>query len=155
MGGCSAIARSFCVCHILSISGNIVESAEHCMKYVVWFDIYWLDYYSILSWVLGWLECAWFFWFFNIMVPRSKVGACNIVSLAVDCWDFFSCVIIKDRNSPCVPGKIQRSSASLLQLFRVIYGTSVSLGSNAVKLHVWKDENTLKFKYVINFFWAS
>ena len=66
--------------------------------------------------------------------------------------DFSLCAIIKDRNPL---KKIQRSSAPLLQLFRVLHATSVSLGSNAVKLQVWKDENALKFKYVINFFWAS
>jgi len=50
--------------------------------------------------------------------------------------DFSLCALIKDRNSLCAPEKIQRSSAPLLQLFRVIHATSVSLGSNAVKLQV-------------------
>ena len=50
--------------------------------------------------------------------------------------DFSLCAIIKDRNSLCASGKIQRSSASLLQLFRVLHATSVSLGFNAVKLQV-------------------
>ena len=50
--------------------------------------------------------------------------------------DFSQCAIIKDRNPLCVPEKIQRSSTPLLQLFRVIHATSVSLGSNAVKLQV-------------------
>jgi hypothetical protein len=44
MGGRSATARSFlCMpqaAYIYIHSGNVVESAEHCMKYVVWFDIY-------------------------------------------------------------------------------------------------------------------
>jgi len=66
--------------------------------------------------------------------------------------DFSLCAIIKYRNPLCASEKIQRSSAPLLQLFRVLHTTSVSLGSNAVKLQVWKDENALKFKYVINFF---
>ena len=66
--------------------------------------------------------------------------------------DFSLCAIIKDRNPLYVSEKIQRSSAPLLQLFRVLHATSVSLGSNAVKPQVWKDENALKFKYVINFF---
>ena len=50
--------------------------------------------------------------------------------------DFSLCALIKDRNSLCAPEKIQRSSAPLLQLFRVIHATSVSLSSNAVKLQV-------------------
>jgi len=62
------------------------------------------------------------------------------------------CGIKKDRNALWAPGKVQRSSASLLQLFCVLHATVVSLGSNAVKLQVWKVENTLKSKYVINFF---
>ena len=62
------------------------------------------------------------------------------------------CAIIKDYNALRVSGKVQRSSASLLQLFRVLHATSVSLGSNVVKLQVWKDKNILKSKYVINFF---
>ena len=65
------------------------------------------------------------------------------------------CAIKKDRNALCVPGKVQRSLASLLQLFCALHATAVSLGSNAVKLQVWKVENTLKSKYVINFFWVS
>ena len=39
--------------------------------------------------------------------------------------------------------------------FYAPYAIAVSLGSNAVKLQMWKDKNTLKSKYVINFFWAS
>jgi len=50
--------------------------------------------------------------------------------------DFSLCAIIKYCNSLCALEKIQRSSAPLLQLFRVIHATSVSLGSNAVKLQV-------------------
>ena len=46
------------------------------------------------------------------------------------------CAIKKDRNALCVPGKVQRSSALRLQLFRVLHATSVSLGSNAVKRQV-------------------
>ena len=61
------------------------------------------------------------------------------------------CAIIKDRNSLCASEKIQRSSAPLLQLFQVLHATSVTSGSNAVKQQVWKDENALKFKYIINF----
>ena len=48
--------------------------------------------------------------------------------------DFSLCAIIKDRNPLCAYEKIQRSSAPLLQFFRVLHATSISLGSNAVKL---------------------
>jgi len=46
------------------------------------------------------------------------------------------CAIKKDRNALCVSEKVQRSSEPLLQLFCVIHATTVSLGSNAVKLQV-------------------
>jgi len=49
---------------------------------------------------------------------------------------FLPCAIKKDRNVLCVSEKVQRSSALLLQLFCALYATAVSLGSNAVKLHV-------------------
>ena len=64
----------------------------------------------------------------------------------------FLCDIKKNCNVMYVIGKVQRSSAPLLQLFCALYATAVSLGSNAVKLQVWKVKNTLKSKYVINFF---
>ena len=65
------------------------------------------------------------------------------------------CAIKKDRNALCAPRKVQRFSASLFQLFCALLATAVSLDSNAVKLQMWKDENTLKSKYVIIIFWAS
>ena len=49
-------------------------------------------------------------------------------------WGNSLCVIKKDRNALYVPGKVQRSSALLLQLFCALHATVVSLGSNAVKL---------------------
>ena len=55
---------------------------------------------------------------------------------ALKAGHFSLCAIIKDCNPLCASRKIQRSSAPLLQLFRVIHATSVSLGSNAVKLQV-------------------
>ena len=61
------------------------------------------------------------------------------------------CAIKKYRNALCVPEKVQRSLASLFQLFCALNATAVSLDSNVVKLQVWKVENTLKSKYVINF----
>ena len=71
-------------------------------------------------------------------------------------YETIPCVPLKKITMPCVPPeKVQRSSAPLLQLFRALHATSVSLDSNAVKLQVWKDENALKCKYAINFFWAS
>ena len=82
----------------------------------------------------------------------NNIYVWNIGMFQTKIWDFSLCAIIKDLNPLCAPEKIQRSSAPLLQLFRVLHATSVSSGSNAVKLHVWKDENALKFKYVINFF---
>ena len=42
----------------------------------------------------------------------------------------------KDRNALCISGKVQWSSAPLLQLFRIIHSTSVSLSSNVIKLQV-------------------
>ena len=42
--------------------------------------------------------------------------------------------IKKDRNVLYVLEKVQRSSASLFQLFCALHATVVSLGSNAVKL---------------------
>ena len=50
--------------------------------------------------------------------------------------DFSIRAIIKYRNSLCVSKKIQWFSISLLQFFCVLHATSVSLGSNAVKLQV-------------------
>ena len=67
-------------------------------------------------------------------------------------WGNSLCAIKKDSNALWAPGKIQRSSLSLLQLFCALHATAVSLDSNAVKLQVWKVKNTLKCKYVINFF---
>ena len=43
----------------------------------------------------------------------------------------FLCAIKKDRNVLYVSKKVQRSSASLLQLFCAINAIAVSLGSNA------------------------
>ena len=63
-----------------------------------------------------------------------------------------SCAIKKYCNTLYVSEKVQRSSAPLLQLFCALHATAVSLASNAVKLRVGKVENTLKPKYVINFF---
>ena len=60
--------------------------------------------------------------------------------------------IKKDRNSLWATRKVQRSSAPLLQLFFALHATAVRLGSNGVKLQVWKVKNTFKSKYVINFF---
>jgi len=51
-------------------------------------------------------------------------------------WGDSLCAIKKDRNAWCVPEKVQRSSALLLQLFCALHATAVSLGSNAVKLLV-------------------
>ena len=62
------------------------------------------------------------------------------------------CAIKKDRNALCAPEKVQRSSVSLLQLFFALHATAIKLGPNDVKLQVWKVENTLKSKYIINFF---
>ena len=68
------------------------------------------------------------------LLDRAREGAAGTPHFVFG--DFSLCALIKDRNSLCVPEKIQRSSAPLLQLFRVIHATSVSLGSNAVKLQV-------------------
>ena len=74
------------------------------------------------------------------VAKRKKKETCNSSLLK---WekpeenkDFFMCAIIKYRNPLCTPEKIQQSSAPLLQLFRVLHATSVSSGSNAVKLQV-------------------
>ena len=94
------------------------------------------------------ISLIWSF-FYMCLILMQRVKSCGRLIYS---GDFSLCAIIKDRNPLCASGKIQRSSAPLLQLFRVLHATSVSSGSNAIKLQVWKDENALKFKYVINFF---
>jgi len=72
-----------------------------------------------------------------MMAVRRIVICLYFYSLVLKkCGDFSLCTIIKDRNTLCALEKIQRSSASLLQLFCVLHATSVSLGSNTVKLQV-------------------
>ena len=66
--------------------------------------------------------------------------------------DFSLCAIIKDRNPLCAPGKIQRSSAPLLQLFRVLHATSVSSGSNAVNCRCEKTKMPLSSNMLLIFF---
>ena len=66
--------------------------------------------------------------------------------------DISLCAITKDRDALWAPRKVQWSSAPLLQFFCALHATTISLGSNAVKLKVWKVKNTLKSKYVIIFF---
>ena len=64
-----------------------------------------------------------------------------------------SCVSLKKITMPCVPlEKFSGLQRHNFNFFCVLHATSVSLGSNTVKLQVGKDENTLKSKYVINFF---
>ena len=108
----------------------------------------WMQYTSV--------SCCWLSFQKERKKNKSYLDLQSISLMSTLLWlvfrDFSLCALIKDRNPLCVPGKIQRSSAPLLQLFRVLHATSVSSGSNAVKLQVWKDENALKFKYVINFF---
>ena len=67
-------------------------------------------------------------------------------------WRNFWWAIKNDRNALCAPEKVQRFSTPLFQLFCALHATAVSLGSNAVKLQVWKVKNTLMSKYVINLF---
>ena len=69
------------------------------------------------------------------MSTQKKQGELGTMDLGIQNKGGNSlCGIKKDRNALCVPGKVQLSSASLLQLFCALHATAVSLGSNAVKL---------------------
>ena len=85
-----------------------------------------------------------FFFFFTWQPPPSRqfsvynslacLGLYQPSLISAASWGNSLCAIIKDRNALCASGKVQRSSAPLLQLFRTLHATSVSLGYNAVKL---------------------
>ena len=51
------------------------------------------------------------------------------IELGNNIWGNSLCAIKKDCNALCASGKVQRSSAPLLQLFCALHATAVSLGS--------------------------
>ena len=73
-------------------------------------------------------------------MKKESQLSCAVWILGYTGWDRERgnslCAIKKDCNGLCAPGKVQRSSAPLLQLFCALHATAVSLGANAIKLQV-------------------
>ena len=74
------------------------------------------------------------------------------IELGNNIWGNSLCAIKKDRNALCASGKVQRSSAPLLQLFRVLHATSVSLALTPSNCRCEKTKMPLSVNMSLIFF---
>ena len=83
---------------------------------------------------------------------RYRVIACHSQEIG-NILGEIPCEPLKNIAIPCEPlEKFSGLQRHCSNFFFALHATAVRLGPNGVKLQVWKVENTLKSKYVINFF---